>query len=286
MTIRIMTRHRISILLERNSANRAGRIAAWLLRVPFHEEVIDPDYSRSAVRAADRVIAYTPKVLRGLVSQERIVLITAGANLEIFKPGDGTPVREKYGVSGKKVIVYVGSEGSWHGALVLICAMGFIPDDYRALVVCQSSDDLAKSAALIGVSDRISFTSFVRHDEVPVYICAADVAVAPYEPSGLRGTKQFGFYFSPLKLFEYMACGRPMVASDVELVREVVAGSGCGLLVPPSDPWMLARGIIKVVGSPDRGDAMGVAGRKACISKYNWDAVGRQIATAIRECLQ
>lgn len=284
IAIRIMTRHRVSVVLERNSAKGVGRIAAWLLRVPFLEEVIDPDYCRSAVRTADRVITYTPKVLRGLVPDERIVLTTAGANLEIFKPVDGTSVREKYGLSGKKVIVYVGSASSWHGIGILVCAMAFLPDDYRALIVCQTSEDLAKSAALIGVSDRIFVTGFVKHDEVPAYICAADVAVAPYEPAGLRNTKEFGFYFSPLKLFEYMACGRPVVASDVDLVREVVSGSGCGLLVHPSDPWMLARGIAKVVDLPDKGGAMGIAGRKACTSKYNWDAVGRQIAVAIRGC--
>jgi len=73
----------------------------------------------------------------------------------------------------------------------------------------------------------------VEHDRIPEYIAAADVAVAPYNPSGFRDMERYGFYFSPIKIFEYMACGKPVVTTDIEIVRDVIRESDCGLLVEP-----------------------------------------------------
>ena len=139
---------------------------------------------------------------------------------------------------------------------------------------------------MAGVSDRLIFTGFVEHRMVPEYISAADVAVAPYDPTGFPEMERYGFYFSPIKLFEYMACGKPVVATDIDIVRDIVRSDNCGLIVPPGDSEALAKGIITIAGSPEKCAIMGEAGRKACLEKYTWEAVGGSIAGVLRSLIK
>jgi glycosyltransferase involved in cell wall biosynthesis len=280
---RIISRHHIAVVLERNSAKGIGAFPARALHVPLVEEVIDPDYSPAAVRMADRVFAYTPRVLMGLVSSDRIRITSAGVDTDLFRPLDGTRVRAKYGLAGKKVVVYVGAASAWHGLDVLVRAAAQLGDDYRIMIIGQASADTLALARATGTSDRLIFTGFVPHEQVPEHIAAADITVAPYDPAGLRAMERFGFYFSPIKIFEYMACAKPVVATDIDIVRDVVTDNRCGLLVPPGDPAALAGGIARLASSPETGKAMGEAGRKACISRYTWKSVGKGIARELKD---
>lgn len=285
MAARIIVKHRIDAVLERNSAKGIGAFPARLMKKPLVEEVIDPDYSRTAVRSADKVFAYTPKVLEGLVPADRVVITTAGVDVDVFKPMDGSAIRKKYGLDDMIVIVYVGEMSAWHGIDVLVRAMALLGDGYRALILGKNAEILKPLAKELGVLDRLVFTGPVRHEEVPSYIAAADLGAAPYDPAGVRDMERLGFYFSPIKMFEYMACGKPLVASDIDIVRDIVRESGCGLLSRPGDPASLAEAIRTLAGSPGK-ESMGASGRKACVDKYNWDTVGGDIAGAIRSLVE
>ena len=74
----------------------------------------------------------------------------------------------------------------------------------------------------------------------------------------------------PVKMFEYMAAGMPVIASDFPLWRSIVEESACGLLVDPMDPKQIAVAIDKLLSDPNRAREMGESGRKAIIQKYNW----------------
>lgn len=283
---RIIRKHHCAVVLERNSGKGIGAFSAKLLGIPLVEEVIDPDYSPIALRMADRVFAYTPKVLNGLVPEDRVIITSAGVDAGLFHPTDGTEARKRMGILEKKVAVYVGAASAWHGIEVLVRAAEHLSDDYRILLIGQSSVEIERMAREKNVSHRLVFTGFVEHKAVPVYIAAADVAVAPYDPSGLPEMEKYGFYFSPIKLFEYMACARPVVATDIDIVRDIIRSSGCGLIVPPGEPQTLAKAIMTIAEAPDKGKAMGEAGRKACIEHYTWEAVGGGIAAALRSLLK
>ncbi len=281
LAARLIVKYDIDAVLERNSAKGIGAFPARLLKKPLVEEVIDPDLSRAAVRSADRVFAYTPKVLEGLVPADRVSITTAGVDTDRFRPMDGSAMRRKYGLEGKKVVVYVGEMSAWHGIDVLVRAMALLGDDYRALILGKNAGKLKPLATELGVMDRLAFTGQVGHDEVPAYIAAADLGAAPYDPAGGLAMDRFGFYFSPIKMFEYMACGKPIVASDIDIVRDIVRESGCGLLSRPGDPESLAAAIRALMESPDRA-SMGIAGLRACKEKYNWDRVGGDIAVELK----
>jgi len=280
MAARLITRYGIDAVLERNSAKGIGAFPARLLKKPVIEEVIDPDYSRAALKCADIVFAYTQKVLEGIVPAGRVRITTAGVDVHEFKPVDGSSIRKKYGLEGKKVVVYIGEMSAWHGIEVLIKAMALLGDDYKAIILGKNAEILKPLSTSLGVIDKLVFTGPIKHEEVPEYIAAADIGVAPYDPSGVKDMERFGFYFSPIKIFEYMACSKPVVASDVDIVRDVINENGCGVLARPGDPESLASAIKSLIESPDRA-SMGAAGRKACVEKYDWDRVGGDIASVI-----
>jgi glycosyltransferase involved in cell wall biosynthesis len=86
--------------------------------------------------------------------------------------------------------------------------------------------------------------------------------------------------FGPTKLFEYMVCGLPVVASHFPEWRSVVEGSGCGVCVDPTDPEDIARGIQTLGRDRDRLRAMGLRGRAAVLDRYNWESESRRLLAA------
>ncbi|MGL6072458.1 glycosyltransferase family 4 protein [Craterilacuibacter sp.] len=86
----------------------------------------------------------------------------------------------------------------------------------------------------------------------------------------------------PIKLFEYMAAGMPVIASDFPVWRAIVDDAGCGLLVDPQDPQAIAAAIGELMGDEERARAMGEAGRQAVLAKYSWAAEGEKLVALYR----
>jgi glycosyltransferase involved in cell wall biosynthesis len=84
----------------------------------------------------------------------------------------------------------------------------------------------------------------------------------------------------PNKLFEYMAAGLPVIASDFPAWRPIVEGNDCGLCVDPADPAAIARAILYLAENPGRRAEMGANGRRAVMERYNWEAEGRRLIAA------
>jgi glycosyltransferase involved in cell wall biosynthesis len=92
--------------------------------------------------------------------------------------------------------------------------------------------------------------------------------------------------FSPLKLYESMACGVPVVASDVRGITEVVSESRCGILFPAGDARALTEATARIVSDPTAARAMGARGREAALARYSWRARGRERARVIEEAVR
>ncbi|MDG6221527.1 MAG: glycosyltransferase, partial [Candidatus Thermoplasmatota archaeon] len=87
---------------------------------------------------------------------------------------------------------------------------------------------------------------------------------------------------SPLKLFEYMACEKPVLASKVKGF-EFLEAEGCGLLASPEDPEAVAKAILKMLSDKEKLVEMGKRGRKLVVERYTWEASARQIGTICRQ---
>ncbi|MEZ4647882.1 MAG: glycosyltransferase [Candidatus Eisenbacteria bacterium] len=156
-------------------------------------------------------------------------------------------------------MAFSGSPSLWHGGDVLLDAFlearETIPS-LRLLFVGEGPEKkaLEKRARKKGVDAFVTFTGAVPHEQVPELLAASDVLTAPYLPHD-------DFYFSPLKVLEYLAAGRPVVASGIGEIWELVDDS-CGRLVEPGSVKELARTLIELGADPDLRRALGERARE------------------------
>lgn len=278
----VARKHHINIVLERNSAKGAGVFSGRLLGIPSVVEVIDPDYSKLALRLCRKIFAYTTTILPPDV-HGKTEITHAGVDAAVFRPMDGSEVRAEYNLTSS-VVVYVGSMSAWHGTEHLIDVAARMKDmDVTFLMVGKDVEMLRSQAEERGVLDRFVFTGFVPYADVPKYIAAADLAVAPYDPAGFADMEAHGFYFSPIKIFEYMACGKPVVASDVEIVRDIIRESRCGLLADPGDARDFADKLRILLRDDTLRKQFSENGRNTVIKKYSWEKVTGKIYSFVVE---
>ncbi|KKH47435.1 glycosyltransferase family 4 protein [Methanosarcina sp. 1.H.A.2.2] len=285
MTTKISKKHKINVILERNSAKGAGVFSGIILGIPSLVELIDPEYSKSALKLSKKIFAYTKEIVPAPL-HSKTEIVHAGVDTELFMSAKPANIRSRYTIKGK-VVVYVGSMSSWHGAEHLIDVTVKLKDmNITFLLVGKDLEILKEEAKKKGVLEKFIFTGFVPNNEVPAYIAAADVAVAPYDPRNSEKMNQYGFYFSPIKIFEYMACGKPIVASDVNIIREVIRECKCGLLAKPGDAEDIAEKIKLLLENEDIRYEYGKSGRNAVQEKFSWESVVDKINQGIQEVLE
>ena len=268
----ILCRRDFDLVVERNSAKGIGVMPAKIFGVKAVVEIIDTDFSRLQLKLADKILAYTKNIIPKEF-HDKVVLTHAGVDAK-FKPVDAGEVREKYGLEGKKVVVYVGEMSEWHGADMLLDIAERLKEGVKFLLLGKQLEKLREDVEEKGVADKFVFVGFVKHEEMPKFISAADVGIAPYKPS--EEMKKHGFYFSPIKIFEYMACGKPVVASDLEIIRDIISANRCGLLAKPGNAEDFASKIEVLLRDEKMRERMGKNGRKAVL-KYTWDSVANAI---------
>lgn len=252
----------------------------------FHR-VIDT-IERFNMPKADRIIVVTAKLKDVLhrdyhVTEEKIVVVWNGANTDLFKPMDSRHARGELGLGeDSSYVSYIGSLSQWQGVEYLIESAPLVLSkcgNTRFLVVGDGvlKEELVALAKQTGVSDRLIFTGFVPYDRVPLYINAGDVCVLPKKP--LRGG------YSPLKLCEYMACEKPVVATRTSGF-EILEENDAGLLINPEDAQEFANAIIRLLEAPDLGKKMGENGRRYVVKERSWESVARKVAVVCQEAVE
>ena len=161
---------------------------------------------------------------------------------------DQEQVKAELGLeNSKKYVCFVGHLAAWQGVEFLIYASPLILEkcpDVRFLVVGDGAmkNKLLEITSELGLSDKFIFTGRVPYESVPLYINAADVCVAPFIKE--RNSK---IGLSALKTYEYLACGKPIVASSIPGVKDLIDSSGGGISVTPENPTELAAAVIKLI---------------------------------------
>ena len=122
---------------------------------------------------------------------------------------------------------------------------------------------LEKEAEELGLKDRVTFTGAVEYERVPEILKALDVAVAPYP-------EMADFYFSPIKIFEYMAAGRPIVASRIGQITDVLVDGENALLVPPGNADALAHALARLKSDPELRQQLGHAAQREARESHTW----------------
>jgi glycosyltransferase involved in cell wall biosynthesis len=232
--------------------------------------------ARRAFGAASALLAVSRNVaeyLRGFpAARGRIHIVPNGVNPERFRPGlePAWPAPP-----GSFTVGFVGTLKPWHGLPTLVEAFARLHRAYpesRLLIVGEGPERSTMLAALAahGLLKAAHFTGAVAHEAVPTLLAAMDVAVAPYPNLD-------ECYFSPLKLFEYMAAGVPVVASRIGQIPEVIDDGVNGLLCPPGDASALAASLYVLRSDPAARKRLAENAREQVLRRHTWEAGARRI---------
>jgi glycosyltransferase involved in cell wall biosynthesis len=239
------------------------------------------ELERLVVTGADAVLVVSNALadyVQGLgASPLRVTVLPNAVDPDRFHPAvSGGAARKRYGLGDNWVVGFVGSLKPWHDLDTVLAAAELLAAKKDRIHVLVVGDGPRSPELEAQASVRLLCTGAVERREVPGLMAAMDVVVVPY-------AGEDDAYFSPLKLYEAMAMGKPVVGADVGQVAEVLARDSCGLLYRPGDSRDLADAIRRVLRMPDRGASLGETGARA-IAGRTWKENARRIA-ALAESL-
>jgi len=269
----VASRLRCPFVLEYNGSE------VWIARnwsTPLIFEGLAERIERANLLRADLVVvvsrALRDEVMARGVPPERVLVNPNAVDPDRYYPGiDGNPVRRRLGLEGKLVIGFIGTFGPWHGAEVLARAVrpvtARLPEAHFLLIGDGSGmPTVQRIVGADGVRAHVTFAGLVPQEEAPAYLAACDILASPHvgNPDGSP------FFGSPTKLFEYMAMGRGIVASDLDQIGEILSHGKTAWLLKPGDPDDLASGILMLARDPELRRALGEAARAEAVVKHTW----------------
>jgi glycosyltransferase involved in cell wall biosynthesis len=233
-------------------------------------------FERLNLLSADIVFVVSEVAKRQLIREsaidpERVVVNPNGVDTDVFRPNcGGEEIRRELGCENKTVVGFLGTFGPWHGAPVLAEAASVVSETARChFLFVGDGDERSVAEGILDNGPRSTsavFTGRIPHNRVPAYLDACDILVSPHVPL----TDGDEFFGSPTKMFEYLAMARPVVASRLGQIAEVIQDEKNGLLVEPGDANELARAIELLAADKARCERLGAAARQTVLERYTW----------------
>ena len=242
---------------------------------------------KMATRYSEKIISVAPKIKLYLTQNfncpsGKIKVIANGVNTKQFHPIDDSPVllewKKRLGIkSNDTVIAYVGNLAPWQGIDDLIEIFFRLLCKNRKLKFLIVGEGALKPLLLVkvlssGYDRDIVFTGMLNHEEIPFIINLADICVAPLRI--MTG--------SPIKVFEYMACGKPVVTSRIEGL-EFIEAEGVGRLTAPEDIIGLEEALTELIKEPRKRADMGQKGMQIARERFSWESKAVEIEDLLRK---
>ena len=208
------------------------------------------------------------------IPREKITVIPNGVDAKLFTP---QPFNQPSGE--RPVLLYMGTLADWQGLDMLIEAMLLIVSQRPACLRIvgrgrgRQRKDLLKRVRKLGLEGAVSIEPAVPHHEMPALLAQADVCIAPLAYNDRNVTQGC----CPLKLIEYMACGRPVVASNLPVVRELARDDVDALLFTPDDPADLARCVLALLDDTSLAQRLGGSAAAHARNKFSWRAAQKKL---------
>jgi glycosyltransferase involved in cell wall biosynthesis len=227
---------------------------------------------------ADAVVVVTPG-LEGYVAAATgrrggYYVIGNGADVDRFRPEIAGA-----SITGRSYVVFVGALASWQGIDVILSAVQAAAWPQNVdLVIAGEGREQGRIQEAARTCRRIRWLGTIPYEESAILVSGSLAALVPM----VAGPRSI-FGLSPLKLFEAMASGVPVVVSDLPGPGDVVRAHECGITFPAGDPEALARAVTEIAKDPVRASEMGARGRAAAVSLYSWDARAAQTERALLE---
>jgi glycosyltransferase involved in cell wall biosynthesis len=224
---------------------------------------------------------------RGIES-EKILVNPNGVDPEAFQPNlQNLELRRDLGIENCYVIGFIGTFGPWHGVNKLIEAFTILLDsrhlEKKHLHLLLIGDGVMREEAQkltvkLGISKYCTFTGLVPQIDSPRYLSCCNLFVAPH----ISNPDDSPFFGSPTKLFEYMAMGRPLIASCLGQMDELLIHNETAWLVEPGNVKVLANAMADLMADDDAARRMAVAARDEVLAKHTWQMHVNKILDALR----
>lgn len=225
------------------------------------------------MRGVDSVIAATEPIAK--TTKARTVTIIRNHPRRPVAASGVVPFAER-----ETAVAYVGGLTRVKGILELVQAMALSGPESRTVLHLAGAFEVAeveRSATSDEGWEAVRFHGWLAKRDVEELLGRCRAGVVTFLPIPRH------VYSEPNKLFQYMAMGLPVIASDFDSWRDIVESAGCGLLVDPHDPRAIADAIEYLVSHPDEGEAMGRKGQDAVRDLYNWETQEERLLTLYQE---
>lgn len=243
------------------------------------------------LKLADKVICVSNPARRNLISRwglpsSKIEVLPNGVDLELFgRQADSGSVRRELGLDGGPIVVFVGGFQIWHGIEFLTESFSRVVEAVPNAKLLLVGDGPMRSSveqiiSNLGLESSVRITGLVPQERIPAMLTASDVAVLPYP----RLPKEM--WFSPLKLYEYMAAGKAIVASRSGQIEEIIRDGKSGLLVEPGDVRAFAEATISLLMDPARRLEMGGRALQQARAAHSWSHYVDRLELIYREALR
>ncbi len=271
-----------------------GLILKRIYGLPFHLEINSPLAQERAIhgrlvfkrlaerleqynwRNADHMYPVTGVIADQIaalgISRAAITINQNGVDLQRYRPGAA-----RHAANSAITLGFVGFMRSWHGIDTVISLLAEAADARSMKLVLvgdgPARPELEEQANTLGLRERVVFLGLVQHDRIPEIVGSFDIALQPRVVA----------YASPLKIFEYMALGRAIVAPDQPNIREVLSHEQDALLFDPNDPMAMRAAILRLARDPELRARLGNAAREEIISRdYTWAGNARRVLTVAK----
>ena len=193
---------------------------------------------------------------------------------------DGSPVRKKLGLEGKTILGFTGFLRDWHGLTRVLDLMAELKDsqDLHFLVVGDgpAREELERHAEKLGLTEQLTVLGVVPRDEVCGYVSAFDIALQPHAVS----------YASPLKMFEYLALGRAIIAPRQPNIEEILTDGENGLLFDPGNQDDFQTVLRKICTDADLRNRLGQGASKTIEARdYTWTGNAKRVTEIAEELI-
>ncbi|MDL1909445.1 glycosyltransferase family 4 protein [Chloroflexi bacterium CFX6] len=295
--LRVLPGH--DVVFERNALYNSGAaMACEKLRLPYvmffdADQIAELDFMGKPLKGllrwrAKRLLRYNLRVARRIICvseiakdhlmktwnapADKLVVLPNAVDVERFKPDPelGAQTRASLSLTTHPLLVFVGSFYQWHDVVALLKAFALVSKTHseaRLLLVGDGAERerMMRISVDLGLEGAAQFTGFVTHAEVVRYVNAADIAVVP-----VPSMKQ-EMWLSPMKLFEYMASGKAIVASAMGQIKDVIRDGENGLLVPAGDEAALAGALERLIVDVALRVRLGRQAREDAVKDHSWE---------------
>ena len=224
-----------------------------------------------ASKVFDYIITATDNIQEKFNKPEKAIAIRNFPILDLFKHTNAN----HRDLSSHFKLIYTGGLFEIRGITQIVQALEYMNNNVELILLGEfSPKEYGDEVKKIKGFGKVRYLGKVPFEEVPKYYSSADIGIVCFlpEPNHVKAM--------PNKIFEYMAAGLPVIASDFPLWKKIIDDAGCGICIDPTNPKKIAEAILYLSNNPKVRKKMGINGRKAVLEKYNWERESKKLLTA------